>query len=57
MGNGNITRMTPYSGTGERSVGVRVSDCLGHARGGRRRKSGDGEVGNGIIVFNVVHYI
>ena len=48
MGNGNITRMTQYSGTGERSVGVRVSDCPGHARGGRRRKSGDGEVGTDI---------
>ena len=53
MGNGNITRMTQYSGIGERSVGVRVSDCPGHARGGRRRKSGDGEVGERIfIVFN-----
>ena len=49
--------MTQCSGKGERSVSVRVSDCLGHARDDRRKKSGGGEVGRDMIVFNVNNYI
>ena len=32
-----------------------MSDCLGHARDDRRKKSGDGEVGRDMIVFNEKH--
>ena len=46
MGNGNITRMTQYSGIGERSARVKVQDVL--VIGWPKEESWDGEVGNGI---------
>ena len=44
MGIGKIPEGRSIVGTVERSDRGRVSDCLGHARGDRRKKSGDGEV-------------
>ena len=45
MGIGKIPEGRNIVGTIEKSDRGRVSDCLGHARGDRRKKSGDGEVG------------
>ena len=45
MGIGKIPEWRSICGIDERSDRGRVSDCRGHARGDRRTKSGDGEVG------------
>ena len=46
MGIGKIPEGRSIVGKVERrSDRGRVSDCLGHARGDRRKKFGDGEVG------------
>ena len=55
MGNGNVTRMIQYSGFGGRSAREWVWVVL--VTGWPKEETWDGEVGQILIVFNVVHYI